>query len=302
MTDHAIRPPTPQDLGPGEGYLPHLATLNARQFQIAIRRLADDLSYGTDSSRYKGAGIEYVQSRPYLFGDPVKAIDWRVTARTARVHIKEYEAPKRMPCWLCIDTSASMTLSSTGRSKYELALHIAGGLALACLDRVSPVGIVGVGTREVREPLSLSRDRILQWLLRLRRFRWDEGTALGRRIHELRPSLRSRALVIVLSDLQDRDGVPALRLLAQEHDVAVLQLQDPAEILLRGTGFVRAREAETGRPFIAHGRKPWLDQPLIEAGLRKGGVDHLLVRTDRPFVQRLRHFFRARGLFMRGAR
>ena len=39
----------------------------------------------------------------------------------------------------------------------------------------------------------------------------------------------------------------------------------------------------------------------IEAELRKGGVDHLLIRTDQPFVHRLRHFFRSRGL-SKGAR
>lgn len=294
--------PAAARLGANEGFLERLDTLNARQFQIAIRRVADDLSYGTDRSRFLGSGVEYVQSRPYQYGDPVKAIDWRVTARTAKVHIKEYEAPKRVPCWILVDTSASMTLSSTGRSKYELALHIAGGLAFACLDRVSPVGVIGVGDREIRQPLSLSKDRVMQWLLRLRRFRYDEGTTLGRRVGELRPSLGSRALLIVLSDLQDADGVAALKLLGQEHDCVVLQLQDPAEVLLRGMGFVRAQEAETGREFVTKGRRPWLDQDLLTASLRRAGVDHLLIRTDRSFAHGLRHFFRARGLAGGGGR
>jgi hypothetical protein len=45
-----------------------------------------------------------------------------------------------------------------------------------------------------------------------------------------------------------------------------------------------------------------LDQARIEQELRRGGVDHMLVRTDQPFVHRLRQFFRARGLSGRGAR
>lgn len=285
-----------------EYLLDHIEPLDSRQFMIAVKRLADSLSYGADSSPFLGSGIEYMQSRQYQFGDPIKSIDWRVTARTGKIFVKEYESPKRLPCYLLIDTSASMTISSTKRSKYEIALHVAGGLAFACLDRVSPVGVIGVGSRDFRVQPSLSKDQIMQWLVRLRRYRLDEQTTLGRRIVELNPSLKSRALVIVLSDLHDPKALPALKRLNQEHDVVAIQLRDPAEDNLKGVGFIRGQEAESGRAFVSRGSKQWLDREKIEQELKRAGVDHLVIDTDRPFTHEIRHFFQSRNILTRGAR
>jgi len=285
-----------------EGSLESLDLLDARQFHIVVRRLADSLSYGTDRSPFLGSGIEFVQSRPYQAGDPTRSIDWRVTARTGRIYVKEYESPKRMPVYLLIDTSASMATSSTRRSKYETALFLAGGLGLACLERVSPVGVVGVGSRALRVEPSLSKSQIMEWLLLMRRFRYDESTRLAERISELTPTLTHRVLMIVLSDLHDPGAPNALRRLAQLHDCAVLQLQDPAETGLRGAGLMRAQEAETGRELWAPGRRRHVDQERLSRSLRRGGIDHLVVRTDQKYVPAVRNFFESRGLLGRRAR
>jgi uncharacterized protein (DUF58 family) len=285
-----------------EGYLDVIDHLTGRQFLLAVKKLADSLAYGSDASPFLGAGAEYVQSRAYQFGDPIRSIDWRVTARTGRPYLKEYEAPRRLPCYLLFDTSASMVVSSVALSKYAAALHLAGALAFACLDRISPVGLIGVGGRELRIAPSLSRVRALEWLHQLRRFRYDEPTAVGRRVAELAPVLASRSLVLVLSDLHDPDAMEALKVLAQRHDVAVFQLLDPAERGLPGGGFLRAREAETGRGFVTRASRAWTDPEQLAGGLRQAGIDHLVIETDRPFAARLRHFCRSRNLLGRGAR
>ncbi|MBL8863247.1 MAG: DUF58 domain-containing protein [Planctomycetes bacterium] len=285
-----------------QGYVEDLSHLDARQFTIAVRKLADGLAYGIDRSPFLGSGVEYVQSRLYQDGDNVRAIDWRVTARTGKYHVKEYEAPKCVPSWFLVDTSASMTISSTGKSKYQTALFVAGGLALACLDRVSPVGVVAVGERGLRIQPSLARNKVMQWLLQLRHFRYDEGTRLATRVAELVPSLGQRSLVVVLSDLHDAGALPALKSLAARHDVVALQLVDPAEHGLAGAGFFRAREAETGREFVTRGKSTWLDPERAARELPRAGIDHLVIRTDRPFVHALRNLFRGRGFIGRGTR
>jgi uncharacterized protein (DUF58 family) len=285
-----------------EGRIEGHEILDSRQFYLAVKRLADSLSYGTDHSPFLGSGVEYVQSRPYQYGDPIKLIDWKVTARTRKVHVKEYEAPKRMPVYFLIDTSASMTITSHHKSKYETAVFLAGGLALACLERISPIGVLGIGGQSLHVRPSLSKDQIMQWLHRLRSYRYDEPTSLSARLAELIPSLSHRVLAVVLSDLHDPRATPSLRRLVQQHDVVVLQLRDPAEERLRGVGFVRAREAETGTAFVARGRTRWLDQERINEEFKKNGIDHLVIDTNKPYVSRVRQFFKLRNLLGRGAR
>jgi uncharacterized protein (DUF58 family) len=268
--------------------------LDARQFEIAVRRLANALTYGQEGSPFLGAGIEYVQSRLYQHGDPVKLMDWRVTARTGRHHVKEYEAPRQMPVYLLLDTSGSMCVSSHALSKYAWAVQIAGGLALAALDHMNPVGLMAVGERDLHHTPTLARNVIMQWMHRLRHYHFVEGTSLGRRIRELIPRLEQRCLFVVLSDLHDPDAIPAVKLMAHDHDCVVLHLEDPAERGRTGGGIYRAMEAETGREFVAHGRSRWFEAQDTHA-LARAGVDYLHLPTDQPILPPLRQFLKRRG-------
>lgn len=268
--------------------------LDARQFEIAVRRLASALTFGPERSPFLGAGVEYVQSRLYQHGDPVKFMDWKVTGRTGRFHVKEYEAPRQMPVYLLVDTSASMCVSSLPVSKYAWAVQLAGGLALAALEHMNPVGLLAVGERDLHHPPSLARGDVMVWLHHLRRFRANETTPLGRKIRELLPRLEQRCLVLVLSDLHDPDAVAAIKLLAQDHDAVVLHLEDPAERGIPRAGIFRAVEAETGRAFTGRGRIRGLD-PETTHTLSRAGVDYVHLRTDAPILPRVRHALRNRA-------
>jgi uncharacterized protein (DUF58 family) len=240
-----------------------------------------------------------VQSRLYQPGDPIKSIDWRVTARTGKAHVKEYEAPKRMPVYLLVDTSASMCVSSQKISKYGWAVQLAGGLALAAINRLSPVGLVACGERpsdgqSIQLRPSLSRQQIMQWLHRLRRYRLDERTMLADNLRFVESMAANRSLIIVLSDLHDPRAMGVLKPLAEKHECVVLQLVDPAERGRLRAGFLRAQEAESGVSFTATGRGSWMDDSALAHELKTGQIDHMRLQTDQAFVPHLRAFLRRR--------
>lgn len=294
-------------------------------FEMVVRRLADDLAFGTDTSIFTGAGIEYAQSRPYEPGDAIRQMDWRITARTGRPYVKEYEALKRTDVHLVVDTSASMGVASTDLAKHDLAIWCAAAIGLVAQRRLSPVAVLGGGERETRfEPTLLATD-LWRALEPLRVGAVAEGTRLGERLNGLAVRARRASVIVILSDLHDPEAIPAIRRAAQRHDVIVFEMRDPAEREPLRAGFIRGREAETGTGFLGHGRQRWhrrvdpdgpggagdvsgasgasgtSDAPINESHdsvarvVARAGASHLTLDTDRPFIGPLRHFLSARS-------
>ena len=264
------------------------------EFEVVIRRLADSLIYGGNDSQFVGSGLSYAHSRPFEDGDSIKNIDWRVSARKDRYYVKEYEALKQMPVYLIMDTSASMSFSSSPQSKYALALQTAGALALSFLKQMNPVGIVGAGERQLFYKPCFSASRIFQWLNDLRYHNYSEKTGICRRLEELPIFIKQRSLVVILSDLHEAGAVDSLLRLNLEHDLIVLQMRDPAEEQRLQAGFMRTREAESEQSFVAHGRSRF-EIDSSQQTLSNHGVDHLILRTGEDFSMPLRRFLSERG-------
>ncbi|MGA0134006.1 MAG: DUF58 domain-containing protein [Opitutales bacterium] len=281
--------------------LPH-DPVDSRQFEVAVRRLADSLDFGQRDSVFHGAGMEFVQSRPYVAGDSVKFIDWKVSARLGRLYVKEFKETRQIPLYLLLDSSASMCVTSRPLSKYAWAVRVAAGIGLAAQSSVTPVGLLGCGSRELHVRPTLSRNVVMEWSHQLRRHDFTEATSLAARVRGLAPSLGRRTTVVVLSDLHDPGAIPALQVLAQRHDCIVLHFEDPAERGLPGAGIIRGVESESGRAFVGLGGRRHVDASGWKAELSRFGIDYLHLPTDGPILGRLTHFLRNRGFVGRTAR
>ncbi|MFN7020603.1 MAG: DUF58 domain-containing protein [Phycisphaerales bacterium] len=284
--------------------------LGARRFELVVRRLADDLTYGSDASRFVGPGTDYAQSRPYVVGDSIRSIDWKVTARTGRHHAKDYEAPKRMSVHIVLDTSASMGISSGRLSKHAAAVWIAAAIALVAFRRRSPVSVISGGDREVVLPPTLNRTQLWRMIEDMRTPGLSESTRLAERIGRVEELADRTSLVIVISDLHAPEAVDAIKRCGRKHDCLVLQLVDPAEYGGLRAGFIRSVEAETSRSmFVAGGTRffalrghedAWPDACRRE--LLEAGIDHAVLRTDEPIIPPLRRMLSLRGGWGRIAR
>lgn len=271
-------------------------------FEMVVRRLANDLAFGSDNSLFMGGGLEYASSRPYQPGDSVRLMNWRLTARTGQAFTKEYEALKRTNVYILVDTSASMAVGSTPLTKHHIAVWAAGAIGLVAQRRLSPVALIGAGERETRVAPSLARNDLWRALEPLRAPGLAEGTMLADRLGVLLAHATRQSVIIVLSDLHDPEAVATLRKAGHLHDCAVIHLQDPTEIGRLRAGFFHGAESESGTSFLGTPRQNWAMDESVRRDLVRAGIDYLHLGTEDQIVPRLRHFLASRGGLARGTR
>ena len=237
----------------------------------------------THVSRFRGRGVDYVESRVYQPGDDIRQMDWRVTARTGRPHTKLFQEEREQSVLLVVDGNPGLRFGTRVRFKSVQAARAAALVAWAAVqggDRIGALGF-GPGLNAEVKPGGGPRGalRVLRALAE-----WDAISASGvevvplsqalRRAHRLaRPGSR----VILLTDGFSADvaAEAPLTLLAQHCDVAALLLTDPLEQHAPPPARY-ALHSESGQVLLdfsaARMRASW---PQLFAERRQGFIDML---------------------------
>ena len=92
---------------------------------LAARKSQHGQMSGNYLSRSKGRGMEFDEVRHYQNGDDIRAIDWRVTARTGKTHTKLFREEVERPVLVVTDLSHSMLFGSQLLFKSVQAAHLA---------------------------------------------------------------------------------------------------------------------------------------------------------------------------------
>ena len=114
--------------------------MNHTDIEKKIRRLqfwakasiTSDL-HGNYSSAYKGSGLEFDDFRQYVYGDDVKHIDWKVTARSEKTYIRLFKEERDLNVLLMLDISSSMYFGSVpGKTKIFQLSQLAAVISTLC--------------------------------------------------------------------------------------------------------------------------------------------------------------------------
>ncbi len=250
-----------------------------REIQVRTGRQVADVLAGQYVSVFKGRGIEFDEVRPYVPGDEIRTIDWKVTARLGRPFVKRFVEERQLTLMLMADISASQDFGSQTRSKREVAAELCALLAFSATFNDDKVGLTlfhgGIeqyiparkgqkhALRVVREVLThesrlVASQRANSTTARRRRWlpfgvprAWSRGgrqaTNIAGAMEFLMSVTKRRAVCFVVSDFFDEGYMRAMRMASRKHDVIAVLITDPHERELPNVGLVTLSDPETGR-------------------------------------------------------
>jgi uncharacterized protein (DUF58 family) len=207
---------------------------------LRARLIVEGLMTGMHRSPYQGASVEFAQHRPYVAGDDIRRVDWKVLAKTDRIYLKQYQEETNLQLILVADASESMGYGSVSGedaalwTKYDHVTAIAASLAYMAIQQQDSVGLaifdqaLGKYFKPSNSPAQWKL--VVQELQQVPRL---AKTSIGRVLDQLAEKLTHRSLIVVLSDfLDDLAGVEkGLRHLRyRKHELMVFQVLDPQEI------------------------------------------------------------------------
>ena len=290
----------------------------ARILAVRSRREASGIFSGSYASAFRGGGLEFDESRPYVQGDDIRNLDWNAMARTGEPFVKRFREERDESLLLAIDVSASMAFGTTARTKAETAAHAAALMAAAAGGAGDRVGLLTFDEQirsEIAPALGAAHTwRLVEAIVAGAR-EPAKGTDLSPAIEALQRS-KNCTVAMLLSDFrvggtalqvlqtEPPGGAPLVRL-ARERDLVCAILHDPREEQLPRVGLVRVEDPECSGTLLlntnsasvrARYRRAWATRAAtLERSLRSSGADVFWLRTDRDPLQTLMHFFRGRA-------
>ena len=174
-----------------------------RQIEIKTRGLSDDIFAGKYHSAFRGRGMSFAEVREYRVGDDVRDIDWNVTARSERTHVKVFEEERELTMMLIVDVSPSRMFGSKELTKKNVITEIAATLAFSAAKNNDKVGCILFSDRvEKFIPPKKGRAHVMMIIRELVGF---EATGTATNISEALRYLvgvnKTRATCFLLSDL-----------------------------------------------------------------------------------------------------
>lgn len=219
--------------------------------ELRAKMIVEGVMSGAHTSPFQGYSVEFAQHRPYVAGDDIRHLDWKVYGRSDKLHLKQYQQETNLDLIVLVDCSGSMNFGSrsfedasgVGRktsvdgrvywSKFDHATAVAAAVSYMALSQGDRVGVMTFADELkalVKRSSAMSTWRQIVGSLSVQPV--DRPTQLGRVIDQAISKITNRCLIALISDLyvdpeEFRSALARIR--HRRHDLIVFQVIDQRE-------------------------------------------------------------------------
>jgi uncharacterized protein (DUF58 family) len=169
---------------------------------LIAKLVVEGFIVGLHKSPYHGFSVEFAEHRPYMPGDEIKDIDWKVYGKTDRYYIKEYEEETNLRSYIFLDKSGSMGYSSKTISKLEYGKYLAASMAYLMLQQQDAISLTTFDSTVSRYyPPLAKRSHLNRILGELDKTEHNGKGNISAFLHERAEKINQRGLIILISDL-----------------------------------------------------------------------------------------------------
>lgn len=276
---------------------------HARQFNLTGLKKATSAISGLHDSRFRGRGMDYLESRAYHAGDDIRNMDWRVTARTGTAHTKLFQEERERPVYIVLDTNRSMRFGTRLQFKSVLAAKVAAVLGWSSILQGDRIGVMTYGCHGLRSHRALAGKRgmmnVISCAVESYAISNHDVQPLSQALEQLRHINRPGSLILIVSDLYHlgENCRKHVIQLSKHNDVLAFMVQDPFELktpkpasygvsdgLQNVTLDTRKKSVRKHIDGIRSDQYQNINENIIKAG-----VPVLSLITNQPVVMQLKH-------------
>ncbi|MEO0184286.1 MAG: DUF58 domain-containing protein [candidate division WOR-3 bacterium] len=288
------------------GYLNPEVLARLSRLDLKARLVVEGFLTGLHHSPYKGFSQEFTDYRPYMPGDELKRIDWKVYGRRDRFYIREYQEETNLRAYILLDKSGSMGYGKN-ITKLEYAKFLSACLAYLLYKQRDGVGIITFDTK-IHDfvPASAKKMNFTRILQAIDGTSPGNETSLARVLFELGQNIKRRALVIIISDLLDKPDMVLKSLKsfrARKHEIIVFQILDPQEFTFPFSETALFQDMETDENLVVEPgaiRESYRNKfkEFLHAynnGMLESRIDYALINTTEAYDHALFSYLQKRS-------
>lgn len=185
---------------------------------------------GTYKSIYKGKSLNFENLREYVINDDVKDIDWKSSARSGTLLVKQFVAEKKHNIMLIMDTGIKMDGDTDlHESKKDVALFAAGTIGYLAIKNNDYVGMIYSKPNKIEfKPFKYNLYNLEEYLCDYEKYAKEKNIDINELLEYTYKNISKKMIIFIITDISGIDKIKAnvLKKLNQRHDILVININD----------------------------------------------------------------------------